>query len=419
MTSSWHKKVNFFLIIIILAVYPFSLKLCNAAILIFAVHWLTWLIRKPSDFSWSNKLMWLFVAFFMLTAASVLYSENVSVAIFALDKKISLLIFPLVLGTSPPISSYRFDRLMVIAVSSTSLAILFCLSAAFFRMVSGVEGGFFWKDLTAPLNEFHPTYLSLYINFHIGWLLIYFFEKRKFLTHGNTILIFGVIAFFYLSLALLSSKIHLLLSVCVPFIAAFCRLSKRSLLRIIPLFIAVVCIFALILKDIKTWERFKHIHNFSYRLDAPVNTFNEFTIRLAIAECSWIIIRNNMAFGVGIGDVYDELDKVYRAVEYKFGYLDQQNPHNEYLSQWLATGMVGLVLMLGILFLLFKRAIKDKRYDFLILLILFAVTFAIESLLERQKGIVLFSLLTSLYVFTPAKENLSQEVTVTKKTTSQ
>lgn len=399
MNVTWYQRTYYGFLIGIVLLYPFSLKLTNAAILLLACNWLVWAIAKPGYFSWRKWMMWLLVGFFLLTAISVIYSANLKVAVFALEKKMSLLVFPLVIGSSPPIKVQQFKQLVIAGIATILAAMSFCLIAATLRMWAGEPGGFLWKDLTAPLNEFHPTYLSLYINFFIGWLIVQLFENRRTLTPGKKVLIIFVIAFFYLSLILLSSKIHILLGAGIPVICAVCYLTKNKLKFVIPSFVVIIAFGSFVMIKTRAGERFRHINTLSYELDAPVKTFNEFTIRLAIAECSWQILKKNMILGVGIGDVYDELDKVYREVDYKFGYLDQQNPHNEFLSQWLATGIIGIFLMIFVLTVLFSSAIRSKKYDFLILLLLFTVTFLLESVLERQKGIVLFALLTNMYVF--------------------
>ncbi|MGC1243233.1 MAG: O-antigen ligase family protein [Chryseosolibacter sp.] len=399
MSLAWHQRLSYYLLILIFLVYPFALKLCNAAILLFALNWLVWVAREPKKFEWRGWMMWLMIAAYMMTALSLLYSTNLKAALFSLDKKMALLILPLVIGSSPRITNKQFRSLMLVAIGSVALAISICLIAATYRKLMGVPGGFFWKDLTAPLSEFHPTYFSLYINFLAAWLIIYLIENWEKEAFWTTRLAFAVIIFFYSALILLSSKIHLMLAGAIPLIIVICYLNKFQLKFAIPALLLIFSVSALILKGTKAAERFKHINTLSYELDSPVSTFNEFTIRLALAECSWHILKNDPVFGVGAGDVYDELDKIYRKVDYKYGYLDQQNPHNEYLSQWLATGLIGLILMLAILYLMLTTALRKKQYDFLILLILFIITFAVESALERQKGIVLYSLLTSLYVF--------------------
>lgn len=399
MTSWSHTKIHYALLVFIIVLYPFSVKLSNSAIIALGIHWLIWVTRKPKCFNWREPIMWLLISSYLLTAVSVWYSENLKTAVFVLDKKISLLIFPLVIGTAPVLSRKFFTGLLFAAIAAVSVALMVCLIAAAHRFPSMGSTAFFWSDFTAVLGGFHPTYFSLYINFLIVWLAIYLFENRKTEPFLNKCCIVTTIIFFYISLVLLSSKIQLIFAGIIPFTLAVAYMNRRQLKLAIPVFFAVLVMGAVILTKTKAWERYKHINTFQYELSAPVSTFNEFTIRLALAECSWHIIKENPVFGVGAGDVYDELDKVYRKVDYKFGYLDQQNPHNEYLNQWLATGIPGVALMLTVFTVTLWRAIKNHQYDLLVLVALFILTFAIESMLERQKGIVLYSLFLSLYLF--------------------
>ena len=146
-------------------------------------------------------------------------------------------------------------------------------------------------------------------------------------------------------------------------------------------------------------ERFGHISRIEYKLDAPVETFNELTIRFALIECAWMVVKENLVFGVGIGDVRKELDKVYRKVDYKFGYLDNQDPHNQYLQIAIGSGIVGLLIFL-ISFLVplyFSILANDKFYIFFSVLFLFSFLF--ESVLERHNGIILYSFFNSLLLF--------------------
>jgi O-antigen ligase len=151
------------------------------------------------------------------------------------------------------------------------------------------------------------------------------------------------------------------------------------------------------MKDSYLLERFKHIHTLSYELDAPVSDFNELTSRLALAECSWMIIEKNLFFGVGIGDVTTELNKIYTDVDFKPGYLDRLNPHNEYLSHWLSVGIFGLGTLIVIFVLCFLAALKRRNYLFLIIVCIFFISFVFESMLERNKGVVLFAFLLPLF----------------------
>jgi O-antigen ligase len=406
-----HDKVNIWLIGIVLITYPFSLKLCNASILVLAIHWLVWMIREPGKRHW-RSMIWVLIIPYLLSAASLLYSDDWKAGIFVLDKKFPLFILPIVLGTIPKLERKQFEGLMFVGIGSVLAAFIFCLLAAVYRHVAGIPGGFFWRDLTDPLEQYHPGYLSLYINFLIAWLGIFLFEKWSTLGLKLKILTGCAIGCLYIFLILLSSKIQLLNVALIALYLVFRFVSLLKLKWVVLSGVIVILVSGLLIRSKYVWERFAHISTLDYQLDAPVETFNELTIRFALVECSWEVISTNYLFGVGAGDVDHELEKVYYKYDYKFGYLDKQNPHNEYLSQWLATGLIGLLAFLLTIVIPGIKAVKGKEPAYTIFLLLLVVTFLFESVLERQKGIVFFSLFNSLYLFhalTPWRKNATTE----------
>jgi O-antigen ligase len=393
-----HDNLNIWLIAIVLIIYPFSLKLCNASILVLAVHWLVWMIREPEKFHW-RSFIWVLIIPYLLSALSLLYSIDWKTGIFVLDKKFPLFILPIVLGTIPRMERKQFEGLMFVGIGSVLAALIFCLLAAVYRHVADIPGGFFWRELTDPLEQYHPGYLSLYINFLIAWLGIYLFEKWSTSGLKLKMLAGSVIIFLYLFLILLSSKIQLLNVALIALYLVFRFVGLLKLKWVVLSGVIVILASVLFIRSKYVWERFMHISTLDYQLDAPVETFNELTIRFALAECSWEVISANLMLGVGAGDVDHELEKVYYKYDYKFGYLDKQNPHNEYLSQWLATGLIGLLAFLLTIVIPGIKSVKAKEPAYTIFLLLFVVTFLFESVLERQKGIVFFSLFNSLYLF--------------------
>jgi O-antigen ligase len=154
-------------------------------------------------------------------------------------------------------------------------------------------------------------------------------------------------------------------------------------------------------------HRIRNINTTSYRLDNPPKKFNELTIRMALVECSWQVIGPHWLLGVGAGDSYDELDKVYRKNGYQYGYKDRQDPHNEYLHTWVSTGAVGLLFLLSNFGLSLWLAQKRKDSLQVLFIVFFMMSCLFESMLSQQKGIVLFSVLNSLLVFHPGSNQPS------------
>jgi O-antigen ligase len=388
-----YQWANLFILFAIIVAYPFSIKICNLFIIVLLVHWLTG-IRNLHVSPASRKVVVVLLIPFFLTVISGIYSTSVSEWLHVIEKQIPFLVFPLVLGTIPAFAPSQYDLLLkVVCWSALTSILIFLLFAVNDYAHQGNMQVFYWKNLTDRFS-FHPSYFSLFISFSVFYLIL----KDE----GNILFVKKILIIIYagIMLMLLSSKIHIVLFVLILSIIFFWQAWRTRSVKTIGFVLAAVFLLTLGLwTNPNVKERFSHIHKLSYNLNDPADQFNELTIRFALAECSWKIIKHNWLFGVGAGDVSAELDRIYRQYDYQFGYYNQQNPHNQFLSVWLSTGLIGL---LGLLFLLgysLQHAVIQKDYAHLILLILFMISFLFESMLERQKGIVLFTLLNSIFMF--------------------
>ena len=152
-------------------------------------------------------------------------------------------------------------------------------------------------------------------------------------------------------------------------------------------------------------DRFKEI----FKKNTYTNVeSNSTSIRVGIYQCSVSILKDNWLFGLGIGDVQEELNNCYLETS-DILYKDKYNSHNQYLSIWLGTGILGIILLLNLLYANFRIAwiYYDKLYLFILLL--YSAQFFTENLLERQSGVILFFFIISFFGFsTLQNKNISK-----------
>lgn len=97
----------------------------------------------------------------------------------------------------------------------------------------------------------------------------------------------------------------------------------------------------------------------------------------------------NQVLGAGLEDSQRILNDCYQTNDF-FGFKSNYNAHNQYLQNLLENGLLGATLLVS--FLLFLLMIGFKYDLFLLqnLVIIFALFFFTESILERQLGITIF-----------------------------
>jgi O-antigen ligase len=121
-------------------------------------------------------------------------------------------------------------------------------------------------------------------------------------------------------------------------------------------------------------------------------------VRIAVWRTTWQLIRSQPLLGTGAGDIKDELIAAYAAEGASFSAEHRFNAHNQFLQTWLATGIIGLLLLLGTLFFPTLQYRLYPEPAWVLFIVLSAFNMAVESLLERQDGVVFFALFYSVFL---------------------
>jgi O-antigen ligase len=159
--------------------------------------------------------------------------------------------------------------------------------------------------------------------------------------------------------------------------------------------------FLILIVSIIYLPKYKGINNF-VELNNLVNNQNEQNsstgIRLQIYDCSIEQIIKSPVFGYGIGDASNVLNECY---EKKNPILLEKNynSHNQFLSIYLSTGIIGFVAFIYFLVFIIKVANKKDTQILFLLVLYFCFNMFTENILEREDGVILVSFLLSLYLF--------------------
>ncbi|MFH2143882.1 MAG: hypothetical protein ABIJ97_15770, partial [Bacteroidota bacterium] len=107
------------------------------------------------------------------------------------------------------------------------------------------------------------------------------------------------------------------------------------------------------------------------------------------------VIESSWKYGVGIGDVKNELIDQYLKNN-NFNLAEQKlNAHNQYLETTIGLGITGVAILIIVLFIPFFRKKNYILYSFLILII---VNFLFESMLNTQAGVTFFAFFYALLI---------------------
>jgi O-antigen ligase len=119
-------------------------------------------------------------------------------------------------------------------------------------------------------------------------------------------------------------------------------------------------------------------------------------LRMVFWEGAVRVIQDHTWFGVGNGDVKSSMQDVYRTMGVYDKLKTKNNPHNQFLRTFVATGIPGLTALLAFFVYGIVTGIRYRNYFLIAFLMLLAIHFFFKSMLFRIDGVVCFSFFYAL-----------------------
>lgn len=230
----------------------------------------------------------------------------------------------------------------------------------------------------------HPIYISVQLSLSILFLIKCNFRKNQ------KIILFIFLIF---GIFLLSRKGVVFSLLFVLFIYLNQLLIKKRNFFIILSLVILAFLSSLLIPQIKM--RYAELFE---RAKYKDNDKTSTGIRTILWENTIELIQENPFFGHGIGDTQDLLRR--QLEEKKFIEIANKKPncHNQYLQFLLSVGILGLSFFIFTVVYYFKYFNNNNNVLGFIVLLFFLLNFLSESFLDRQNGIIIFSLFMSILV---------------------
>lgn len=374
---------------------------------------LSWLLSKKLNEKIKtlikNRFFILIAFFYLLHVISFIYTENLQAGKLILESKLSLIILPIVILSSPLEIKSFFKRIVIAFISGITLSLIFCYIIALHKArLNAHPGELFnfavWHDFDSwPLMKLifsgisllnynwlsyfiHPSYISMYICFAIFILYFQLTDSKK-ITTKNKISRLVIIIFLTISLFLLQSRANIIVfGVIIIFESIYYLTHQRKIILKLTLSLVLLIILSLVIFNS---YRFNLILNESS--DYSLNKIAENNLRIKLWN-RFFIIDNKWLIGFGVGDVQDNLNKISSA-EYKSSDGKYLNFHNEFIETTASLGIFGLLILLALIFypLIIRRSVFKNRI-ITVFVIIIAINFLFESMLLRLNGVAFFSL---------------------------
>lgn len=371
-----------------------SLKLSVFGIIAFTSSWLLYIYghreaRTRIVRNYKNTILLGLLFVLALIGISNTSHENIHIGFRSIEAQFGLFLFPLVLSALP-INKPFILRIIKGSFVGLLVYIVFVLLINF---QDSNNASFFLSIIDILKREVHRTYLSLYLVFFSSVLTVHYFNKGKTIQKikGLSILITSLAV-----ILLVESRIALVAFVILTLF--FLRLLKNKYHKVVLLLFSLgfLLVFSFaIMPNTSRGKIFIEKYKKVFNHDEHYKPYH-FDHRLGVWESATDVFLNNFLFGVGTGDLSQELvmackkDKLPKSLHFT-------DPHNQYFNVLLKHGVLGFVFWSFSLGVFIFNAIKTKYLYYQLFLVTILVYFTIESILIRQIGVVFYAIFNSLF----------------------
>jgi len=389
--------INILFLMLSIFFYPHLSPLFTFFLLIFSFSFSK---NKGNNLKKNYKSILIFSSLFWIYLAGLTHTENMDAGITDVILKFSFLVFPLIFGVMNKDLIQRKDLFLLLDLFifiSTSSAIV-CLGNATWKFFNnGVPDAFFYGELSFLV---HPSYYALYLNVALTAIICKLFITNQIINSTLRIFYWISIPFYILFIILLESKAGLLglfsvIGIAVLYLLIYERKIKEAV-RLGGISIVFVTLIILFLPQ--TTNRVNAVVE-SMEEESTASEHSVAETRLYLWKAALNAFKEEPVWGYGTGDVKEELIHQYE-IQHNQRALDANyNPHNQFLQTMVANGLIGLIALLILVVYPILLGFFQRRPFLFLLGFLMLINLLVESMFERQAGVMFYAFFNSLLFF--------------------
>ena len=400
-TNLFEKTLGFFAIGFVL--FP---KFAPLFFILLITVVLSGIIKKEVSFQ-LNVISSLFLLFYFCYLIGLIFTRDINAGVFELEKKLSFVIFPLLL-------SLKFKKIWSINVAymgfilATFLVTLYGIIMALSAWL--VAGGGNWVYFSTAISPIHhPSYLAAYLTISTAFAFIGWREKLPFFSLYWIIPFTIFVIVIHGFLQSLSGTLFLLIAIFTSLLIWLRNKFRRPIFYTIIILMPIIGFIVInsipsVQNDWKDASSniIEYSKNPKSFVENREQTLSSSSVRIILWTAAFQIFYKH-PFGVGTGNMDEFMEKELIILKQKELTKQNFNPHNQFLQTAVEIGFFGLLVFFAILFSSIYFGLKYKNYLLIIISSNLLFNSLFESMLQRQSGIIFYCFwlcLLSLYLFT-------------------
>lgn len=338
----------------------------------------------------SNTVFIAILLYYTTLVFSLLYSDDVISGLKNLETKLAMLLLPCLLSAIPGIEKEKKLILINFILGVMAVSIYSIISTIIVYRIDFSDWSYFSWVLPETINLNSSQY-SIFIVCALFFLIAEQIEKGLL----NNIVAFILGLYLVGFLAFMSSRLALILFVLMTlgyFLVTLLKTKDKNKKKVLFLFSGVMIFM--------TIGSILFIPYLNDRMLQLVNGLGQ-DPRSFIFRAGFEILKDNLFFGVGIGDIQNSLNEQYQRLSFQEGILNKFNAHNDWLASLLGAGLPGIISLTFVYYSYFKSALSTKNILAFAFPVFFLLASQTEAILNRHKGVLLFMFLISVTCINP------------------
>ena len=345
-----------------------------------------------------QPLPWLCIGFYLAHLNGLFMGGDFTTTLSGAQSKLSFVLLPFILMVFTPLLTRSFFRKLIAAFfySSIIICIVILMVSATNLLQDYVRLA--GEDRADDLRYFRYFYSSIlthgyihrsYLGLMLGAALI----SSPFIMplHGTKRLFFFLGAGLLLAvLFLLQSRMILVafvISTVVYFIIKIIQTRSLKWTLYLGTTLTILAIVGYIFSN-SPYNRFNQMQVEQFEMSD--DSFSGTTIRLAIWENAFDIIKNQPLWGTGYGKVEEVRINTYAKNKFTKGVRRKYNSHNQFLETQVVAGIPGSFFLTALFITLTVISWQRKDLHLFILSLFFLLSMQTEAMLERQLAVGFF-----------------------------
>jgi O-antigen ligase len=385
---------------------PYNLFYSHLFLIGLAVHTIVQ-IRKSDIKPAFTKATFALTAVFFVTLLSIIYTTNKPQGFTELGRQVTILLIPLIFYFNAiDLKKYRHNLLLifsvgcVITIAYLFLQALYTIKYYHLPLRALFTSAFTNHNFSEPL-DIHATFFSMQIGIGLIYLIYRFIKqpsgKLKTLYFLYCLLLAAGMV--QLSAKSVCIALVLVINIAVPLLLLQGTTRKKF-------FIIASSLTVLLIGGVVTLSAFKDRFVTEFKKDLSESTDAELTDpRLARWGVAINVASQSPVIGHGAGTEIGLLQDPFFEHKFYRSYLVGLNAHNQFISFFIKSGIIGVLVYLFVLYFGLRTAIGNR--DLLLLgfmVIVTCVSFS-ENFLDVDKGIFFHGVFFSLLMFSSLGQN--------------